>query len=193
MVKESEVAQSCPTLCDSMGCSLPGSSVHGIFQARVLEWVAISFSRGSSQTMDRTWVSRSAGRRFTIWATREAWWSQLKTFLYYMHIYMCVCVCVCVYTYIWYMQCKSLSCVWQCDPMDCSPPGSSFHGISPGKNTGVDYHSLLQRIFWPRDQTSVSCIAGRFFSLSATEKISMVYTVIQQFSSVIMQLIEILC
>ena len=42
----------CLTLCDPMGCSLPGSSVHGIFQARVLEWVAISFSRGSSQTRD---------------------------------------------------------------------------------------------------------------------------------------------
>ena len=43
--KESEVIQSCPTLCDPMDCSLPGSSIHGIFQARVLEWVAISFSR----------------------------------------------------------------------------------------------------------------------------------------------------
>ena len=46
--KESEVAQLCPTLCDPMDCSLPGFCVHGIFQARVLEWVAISFSRGSS-------------------------------------------------------------------------------------------------------------------------------------------------
>ena len=46
--KESEVAQLCPTLCEPMDCSLPGFSVHGIFQARVLEWVAISFSRGSS-------------------------------------------------------------------------------------------------------------------------------------------------
>ena len=55
-----------------MGCSLPGSSVHGIFQARVLEWIAISFSRGSSQPRDRTRVSCTAGRRFTIWATREA-------------------------------------------------------------------------------------------------------------------------
>ena len=44
--KESEVAQSCPTLWDPMDCSLPGSCVHGIFQAIVLEWVAISFSRG---------------------------------------------------------------------------------------------------------------------------------------------------
>ena len=42
-----EVTQSCPTFCDSMDCSLPGSSLHGILQARVLEWVAISFSRGS--------------------------------------------------------------------------------------------------------------------------------------------------
>ena len=45
---KNEVAQSCPTLCDPMDCSLPGSSIHGIFQARVLEWVAISFSRRSS-------------------------------------------------------------------------------------------------------------------------------------------------
>ena len=49
---ESEVAQSCPTLCDPLDCSLPGSSVHGIFQARILGWVAISFSRGSSQHRD---------------------------------------------------------------------------------------------------------------------------------------------
>ena len=51
-----EVAQSCPTLCNPMVCSLPGSSVHGIFQARVLEWVAISFSRGSSPPRNQTWV-----------------------------------------------------------------------------------------------------------------------------------------
>ena len=44
-----EVAQSCPTLCDPVDCSLPGFSVHGILQARILEWVAISFSRGSSR------------------------------------------------------------------------------------------------------------------------------------------------
>ena len=55
-----------------MDCSLPGSSIHGIFQSRVLEWVAISFSRRSSQPRDPTHVSRTAGRSFTIWATREA-------------------------------------------------------------------------------------------------------------------------
>ena len=63
--KESEVAQSCPTLCDSMDYSLPRSSVHGIFQTRVLEWVAISFSRGSSQPRDTTQVSGIAGGFFT--------------------------------------------------------------------------------------------------------------------------------
>ena len=63
--KEGKVAQSCPTLCDPIVCSLPGSSVHGIFQTRVLEWVVISFSRGSSPPRDRTQVSRIVGRRFT--------------------------------------------------------------------------------------------------------------------------------
>ena len=59
---ESEVTQSYPTLCDPMDCSLPGSSIHGIFQARVLEWVAISFSRVSFQTRDRTPVFLIAGK-----------------------------------------------------------------------------------------------------------------------------------
>ena len=69
--KESEVAQSCPNLCDRMDCSLPGSSLHGILQARVLERVDISFSRGSSQLRDQTGVSHIPGRRFNLWATRE--------------------------------------------------------------------------------------------------------------------------
>ena len=66
---ESEVAQSCPTLCDSMDGNLPGSAVHGIFQARILEWAAISFSRGSSQPRDWTRISCIADRRFTVLAT----------------------------------------------------------------------------------------------------------------------------
>jgi len=68
-VKWSEVAHSCPTLCDPMDFSLPGSSVHGIFQVRVLEWVAISFFRGYSRPRDQTQVSRIVGRCFTVWAT----------------------------------------------------------------------------------------------------------------------------
>ena len=72
MKSKSEVVQPCLTLCDPMDRSLPGSSLHGIHQARVLEWVAISFSRGSSRPRDRTQVSRIPGRLFNLWATREA-------------------------------------------------------------------------------------------------------------------------
>ena len=68
VVRESEIAQSCPTLCDPMACSLPGSSILGIFQARILEWVAIFFSSRSSQPRDWT---RIVGRGFTVWATKE--------------------------------------------------------------------------------------------------------------------------
>ena len=75
------VALSCPTLCDTMDCSPPGSpmdcsppgfSVHGILQARILEWVAVPFFRESSCPKDRIQASRIAGEFFTIWATREA-------------------------------------------------------------------------------------------------------------------------
>ena len=60
----SEVAQSCPTLCYPMGCSPPGSSIHGILQARILEWVAISFSRGSvfrKSQSPLSWLASSDG------------------------------------------------------------------------------------------------------------------------------------
>ena len=67
--KESEVTQSCQTLCNPMDYNPSGSSIHRIFQARILEWVAISFSRGSSQPRDQTWVSHIASRLLIIWAT----------------------------------------------------------------------------------------------------------------------------
>ena len=66
---EVKVAQSCLTLCNPMDCSPPGSSVHGLLQARILEWVDIHFSRRSSQPRDQTWVSHIAGKFYTIWAT----------------------------------------------------------------------------------------------------------------------------
>ena len=64
--------QSCLILCDPVDCHPPGSSVHRILQARILEWVAILFSRESSQPKDQTQVSCIADRFFTIWANREA-------------------------------------------------------------------------------------------------------------------------
>ena len=68
---EVKVTQSCLTLCDPI--------VHGILQARILEWVAFPFSRGSSQPRDHTRVSHIAGRFLTNLATRESWWSELKS------------------------------------------------------------------------------------------------------------------
>ena len=70
------VAQSCPTLCDPMDCSPPSSFVHGILQARMLQWAAISFSRGSYWPRDWTWVSCIAGRFLTVWVTRETLYLQ---------------------------------------------------------------------------------------------------------------------
>ena len=97
-----KVAQSCPTLCNPIDYT-----VHGILQARILEWVAFSFSRGSSQPRDQTQVSHMAGRFFTSWATREAQkrGTQERDLLYWVGGYIwalvcaghrCVCVCVCV-------------------------------------------------------------------------------------------------
>ena len=65
------VAQSYLTLYDPTGCSLPGSSVHGILQARILEWIAVPFSGGSSWPRDQTQVSCIAGRLFTFWDTQK--------------------------------------------------------------------------------------------------------------------------
>ena len=88
---ESEVAQSCLTLSDPTDCSLPGSSIHGIFQARVLEWVASAFSK------------------------------YLYTVFYYLTCLFPLCVLVT-------QSCSTLS-----DPGDCSPPGSSVHGMSQAR------------------------------------------------------------
>jgi len=68
----------CPTLCNPMDCSLPGSSIHGIFQARILEWIAISFSRRCFWPRDWTRVSHIVGRRFTVWDTREELYLRLR-------------------------------------------------------------------------------------------------------------------
>ena len=67
------VAQLCPILYNPMDCGPPGSSILGILQARILEWIAISFSRGSSQFRDQTQVSCTARSFFTIWATEKSW------------------------------------------------------------------------------------------------------------------------
>ena len=95
------VTQSCLTLCNPMDYII---SVHGILQARILEWIVIPFSRVSSWLRDWTWVSLIAGRFFTIWATREK------------HN-------ICVHAKL-FQSCPTL-----CNAMDHSLPNSSVHGI----------------------------------------------------------------
>jgi len=79
-----------------MDCGPSGSSVHRISHARILEWVAISFSREYSWPRDQTYVFCITGRFFTIWATREA------------HMYVCVFIYICIYKYIQSIGCKEL-------------------------------------------------------------------------------------
>ena len=155
------VARLCPTLCNSMDYSTPGSSVHGILQAGILEQIAVSFSRVSSQPRGQTQVSCIAGRLLTIWAIREA----------HMWIYSLLWIIskwkVCVHAKI-----RPL-CLTLCDPVDCSPPGSSVHGILQSRILEWVVMPSSRRSSRPRDQTcgsSGSCLAGRFF---ATEPLGM--------------------
>ena len=140
------VAQSCPTLQDPMDCCPPGSSVHGVLQASILEWVAISSSRGSSRPRDQTCISciSCISRRFF---TTSATWETLN---------MCL---------------VTQSCPTLCDIMNCSPPGSSVHGDSPGKNIGVGCHAPLQGIF-PTQGSNLHltspALADGFFTNSTT-------------------------
>ena len=100
---ESEVAQSCPTLRDPMDYSPPGSSVHGIFQARVLEWGVVAFSDSSTTNNKIQPVEWFQYARHSF-----------KYFTYHIFTYACEVV---------------QSCPTLCNPMDCSLPGSSVHGI----------------------------------------------------------------
>ena len=132
------IAQACPTLCDPLDCSPPGSSVYGTFQERILEGVAIFSSRGSSRPRDGTQVSCIAGGFFTVWATREAQSGIVLN--YYTRLFFIACfnyfvhVCTCNLKSILYPGKKvkvkaAQSCPTLCNPMDCSLPGSSVPGI----------------------------------------------------------------
>ena len=117
------VAHSCLTLCDPIGCSPPGSSVHGILHARILEWVENPFSRGSSWPRDWTWVSHIADRFFTIWIARE---TRYPLYLYSNNWWNRTNPAVAAAA----APAKSLqSCPTLCDPIDGSPPGSAVPGI----------------------------------------------------------------
>ena len=122
------VTQSCLTLCNPMNWSLPGSFVHGIPQARILEWVAVPFSRGSSWLGEWIQVSCIEDKLFTIWATKE-------------------CVC---------LRAKSLQlCPTLCNPMDCGPPGSSGRRILQARTLERVVMPSSRGSSQPRDQGSV--------------------------------------
>jgi len=123
---------SCVWLCDHVDYSLQGFSLHGILQARILEWVTISFSRGSSRPRDQTQVSRIGGRHFNLWATGEP----------------CLVANPCPPLF---------------DPMDCSPSGSTVHGIVQARILEWIAISFSRESFQPRDQLVPPALAGRFF------------------------------
>ena len=136
------VAQSCLTLCDPMDCGPPGSSLHGILQARILEWVAIPFSRGFSQVRDQTQVSCIAGGFFT---SKPPDTTAL----------LGICVSMKV----------AQSCPTLCDSLDCSLPRSSVHGILQARILEWVAFPFSRGSSQPRDQTQVSRIAGGFFTI----------------------------
>ena len=114
-----------------MDCSLPGSSVHGIFRARILEWVAISFSRRSSPPRDQTRVSRIVDRHVYRLSHQGSIAKELESISSITYngeesgkeyTYTCMCA-------------QSLQlCLTFCNTMDCSPPGSSVYGILQSRN-----------------------------------------------------------
>ena len=132
-----------------MNCSPPGSSLHGISQARILRWVAISFSRGSSRSMDRTRVSCIAWGFFLT----EPAGNPICT-----EGYVCVCVLV------------PPLCLTLCDTKDYSQPGSSVHGILHARILEWLPISFSRGSSQPKDQTLISCIAGWFFTIWATRE-----------------------
>ena len=117
---------SCPALCNSMDCSLPGSLVHGIFLAKILEWVAFP----------PPWDPPNMGTEPTSPASPAGRW------IVYQWVPWEAPSC--------YMCCAVLSCSVVSDSLhskDCSLPGSSFHGDTSGKDTGVGCHALLRLLY----------------------------------------------
>ena len=151
-------AQPCPTLFDPMDYSPPGSSVHGILQARILEWVAIPFSRGSSQLRDLCYPEppgklRKTSVSFASHAGRQVLTltplgklvteSEINPDLTDLKD--------------WKGQCSvAQSCMTLCDPMDCSLPGSSVHGICQIRRAEWVVIPFSKGSFRPRDLCHLS-------------------------------------
>ena len=128
-----------------MDCSLPCSSIHGILQASILDWVAISFSRGSSQPRDWTQVSCTVGRLFTNWTTRKAHGATAAA------------------------AAKShQSCLTLCDPIDSSLQGSAVPGILQARTLEWVAISFSNAWKWKVKVKSLSCLTQRPHGLQPT-------------------------
>ena len=164
------LCQSPLTLCDPMDCSPQGSSVHGVLQARTLEWVAIFFSKASQDPMPKlTWGPRPlpwvchlvslASFVGSSWVPFLLTWdpSESLSWPYLTHLSLPGCCCSLV----------TQSCPILCDLMDCSPPGSSAHGILWARILEWVAISCPRGSSQPRDRICVSCgscIAGGLFT-----------------------------
>ena len=145
------VAQSCLTLCKPMNGSPPGSSVHGILQARILGWVAISFSRGSSWLRDQTQVSCITGGCFCVWATMQDGNKEFFEDIKRSSCVSCFVVFDSLPTHgLWLAR---LLCLWN----------------SRDKNPGIAI-PFSRKSSKLRNQTCVYCIAGRFFAIWITNE-----------------------
>ena len=141
------ITQSWLTLCNLRDYSPPGSSVHGIHQARILEWVAIPFSRGSSRRRDWTCISTSPALQADALPSEPPGKPMYSSCVHHAQLLQ--------------------SCPILHDPMDGSLPGSSVHGVIQARILEWVAMPSSRGSSWPRDWTNVSCgscIAGRFFT-----------------------------
>ena len=163
----SKSLQSCLILCDPMDCSLPGSSVHGILQARILEWVAVSSSRGSFQPRDWTRISYvSLHWQAVSLPLTPPGKPRIQSFENFSantdQQYLQVCCAV--------LRLVTQSCLTLCDPKDCSPPGFSVHGDSPVRKLEWAAMPSSRRSSQPRNWNQVSCIARGYFTIWTTRE-----------------------
>ena len=121
----SEVTQSCPTLCDPVDCSLPGSSVHGILQARILERVAISFSRGSFQPGSPALQADALSSKPP---EKAIYVLNFKNLELAIKCLSSLSIPFIIYFYVMLHLVAQL-CLTLCDPVNCSLQGSSVHVI----------------------------------------------------------------
>ena len=147
-----------------MDCTLPGSSVRGILQARILEWVAISSSKGSSRPRDQ---ARSPALASGFSAT-EALGKPLD------HRTKDIAEVRVLVTQLCLTLCNPIDF----NPMDCSPPGSSVHGILQAKTLEWVLIPVSRESSPPKDRTPVSCTAGRFFTVWASREANGQYIII---------------